>query len=99
MRSRAGGYRDHSILRLSSTRAAPRVQPCQETIMNARNTQSPKVAVVTGAGSGIGLAVAHRLLGAGFSVVLNGRDEGKLARAARELDAGDRVAVSPGHVG
>jgi NAD(P)-dependent dehydrogenase (short-subunit alcohol dehydrogenase family) len=67
--------------------------------MNARNTQSPKVAVVTGAGSGIGLAVARRLLGAGFSVVLNGRDEGKLARAARELDAGDRVALSPGHVG
>jgi NAD(P)-dependent dehydrogenase (short-subunit alcohol dehydrogenase family) len=36
-------------------------------------TQSSKVAVVTGAGSGIGRAVAVALFGAGFDVVLAGR--------------------------
>lgn len=67
--------------------------------MNAQKKQSPQVAIITGASSGIGFGVARRLLQAGFSVVLNGRDEAKLARAARELDAASRVALVPGHVG
>ena len=33
----------------------------------------PQVALVTGAGSGIGRAVCHSLLGAGYCVVLAGR--------------------------
>jgi NAD(P)-dependent dehydrogenase (short-subunit alcohol dehydrogenase family) len=67
--------------------------------MNATNEQSLRVAIVTGAGSGIGFAVARRLLEAGFSVVLNGRDEAKLARAARQLGEPSRVALLAGHVG
>lgn len=41
--------------------------------MNAERTASPKTAVVTGAGSGIGRSVALELLAAGWSVALAGR--------------------------
>ncbi len=44
-------------------------------------------ALVTGSGQGIGLALAQALSGAGAAVVLNGRDEAKLARAAQALRA------------
>jgi NAD(P)-dependent dehydrogenase (short-subunit alcohol dehydrogenase family) len=46
-----------------------------------------KVAVVTGAGSGIGRACAHGLLGAGYAVVLVGRRAEALETAARESGA------------
>jgi NAD(P)-dependent dehydrogenase (short-subunit alcohol dehydrogenase family) len=55
--------------------------------------------VITGGGSGIGLDLARRFLAEGSSVVLNGRDVDKLARAAAALDADGRVAIVPGHVG
>jgi NAD(P)-dependent dehydrogenase (short-subunit alcohol dehydrogenase family) len=45
-------------------------------------TQSEKVAVVTGAGSGIGRAVSIALFDAGFDVVLAGRREEALAETA-----------------
>jgi 3-hydroxybutyrate dehydrogenase len=45
----------------------------------------PPVAVVTGAGQGIGRAVALRLSAAGHRVALVGRDAGKLDRVAAEL--------------
>jgi NAD(P)-dependent dehydrogenase (short-subunit alcohol dehydrogenase family) len=44
--------------------------------------QSPKIAVVTGAGSGIGAAVAHALAGEGWVVVLAGRRRDALESAA-----------------
>ena len=40
-------------------------------------------ALVTGSSQGIGLALARGLAEAGASVVLNGRDAGKLARGGR----------------
>ncbi|MHA6626585.1 SDR family NAD(P)-dependent oxidoreductase [Pseudonocardia sichuanensis] len=43
------------------------------------------VAVVTGAGQGVGLATAQRLAATGHRVVLVGRDRGKLDRAAAEV--------------
>jgi len=43
------------------------------------------VAVVTGAGQGIGLATAQRLCEAGYRTVLVGRDRAKLHRAAAEI--------------
>jgi NAD(P)-dependent dehydrogenase (short-subunit alcohol dehydrogenase family) len=55
--------------------------------------------VITGAGSGIGFDIARRFLDEGASLVLNGRDEEKLARAAAALGKPDRVALVPGHVG
>jgi len=48
-----------------------------------------RVAVVTGGGKGIGLAVTRRLAMEGAKVVLTGRDGGALESAAREVrDAG-----------
>jgi NAD(P)-dependent dehydrogenase (short-subunit alcohol dehydrogenase family) len=42
----------------------------------------PRIAVVTGAGSGIGAAIAHALAGAGWTVALAGRRPGALASVA-----------------
>lgn len=46
-------------------------------------TVESKIAMVTGAGSGVGRAVAQSLLNAGWSVVLTGRRQEKLDETAR----------------
>ncbi|MEU2043159.1 SDR family oxidoreductase [Nocardia niwae] len=53
---------------------------------------SGKVAIVTGAGAGIGAALAARLVGAGARVVLADLDEASAARVAESLGP-DAVAV------
>ncbi len=54
-----------------------------------------KVALVTGSGQGIGLAIAEGLSEAGAHVVLNGRDRAKLERAGDMLArAGRKVSIS-----
>ena len=59
-----------------------------------------KVAIVTGAGSGIGKASAVTLLKHGYSVVLAGRRADALAEAIREAgDAGGRALAVPTDVG
>ncbi|MBS1673157.1 MAG: SDR family oxidoreductase [Actinobacteria bacterium] len=55
---------------------------------------SERIAVVTGAGSGIGRAVAHAMLAAGFRVALAGRRE----EALRETAAGAPGAAGDGGV-
>jgi NAD(P)-dependent dehydrogenase (short-subunit alcohol dehydrogenase family) len=52
---------------------------------------SPRVAVVTGAGSGIGRAVAIALLAEGYHVALAGRRAEALAETAALAAAGDRA--------
>ncbi|MEO8922807.1 MAG: glucose 1-dehydrogenase [Caldimonas sp.] len=53
--------------------------------MGARFDLSGRVALVTGGGSGLGLAMARGLAEAGARVVLNGRNAAKLATAADVL--------------
>jgi gluconate 5-dehydrogenase len=48
---------------------------------------SGKTALVTGSSAGLGLAMAQGLAEAGASIVLNGRDEAKLAAATKSLEA------------
>lgn len=56
-------------------------------------TDLAKVAVVTGAGMGVGKAVALSLLGAGFRVVLAGRRSEPLAAVAEQSGVGERALV------
>src|SRR5438552_3404282 len=55
------------------------------------NRLQGKTALVTGGGSGIGLAVARGLLDEGARVAITGRNEAKLRRAADSLHGGDRL--------
>jgi NADP-dependent 3-hydroxy acid dehydrogenase YdfG len=50
-----------------------------------------KCVLVTGGGSGIGLAVARLFLDAGATVAITGRDADRLKRAAAKLNGGDRL--------
>jgi gluconate 5-dehydrogenase len=64
---------------------------------------SAKTALVTGGGSGLGLAMAEGLAAAGAKVVVVGRDKGKLDAAAKTIGAAaaevcdllDRAALKP----
>ena len=49
------------------------------------NSSPNKVALVTGAGTGIGKAAAKALLQGGFRVVLTGRNLEKLNRAIQDI--------------
>jgi NAD(P)-dependent dehydrogenase (short-subunit alcohol dehydrogenase family) len=63
------------------------------------NSFSSKVAIVTGGGSGIGKEVAARLVNAGASVVIGGRDEAKLKHAAADIGpSGTRVRFHAGDI-
>ena len=54
---------------------------------SAEQPGSPRVAVITGAGSGIGAAIARRLGKRGFRLILGGRTPGNLSAVASEIRA------------
>ena len=55
-----------------------------------------KVALVTGASSGIGAAIALEFAGAGWGIMAAGRDEGRLAEVA---DESENIATWAGELG
>jgi NADP-dependent 3-hydroxy acid dehydrogenase YdfG len=57
-----------------------------------------KIALVTGGGSGIGLAVAQAFLHEGARVAIAGRNADRLRQAAQTLQAGDRLLTCPADV-
>jgi NAD(P)-dependent dehydrogenase (short-subunit alcohol dehydrogenase family) len=59
---------------------------------------SLKIAMVTGAGTGIGKAVSLALLGADYAVVLTGRRKELLEATAKEAPAGSKTLVVPADV-
>ncbi|BBU32722.1 oxidoreductase (plasmid) [Burkholderia sp. THE68] len=63
--------------------------------MSDAANQSQRIAIVTGAGSGIGRAAALALLGDGWSVVLAGRRPAPLEAVIGESNAGARALAVP----
>jgi NAD(P)-dependent dehydrogenase (short-subunit alcohol dehydrogenase family) len=60
---------------------------------------SGKVAIITGAGQGVGLGIARRFAKEGASLLITGRDEEKLNRVVAELqNFGTEVSVYAGDV-
>ena len=57
-----------------------------------------QVAVITGGTRGIGRGIAEAFFEQGASVVVNGRNPEKGARAVEEMNGGDRVFFVPGDV-
>ena len=66
--------------------------------MTTTTNGTAKTVLITGASSGIGLGLAEAYLRRGANLVLNARDEAKLATAAEKLGNPDRVALVPGDV-
>ncbi|MGO4612767.1 SDR family NAD(P)-dependent oxidoreductase [Nocardia sp. 2YAB30] len=58
-----------------------------------------KTIIVTGSSSGIGRDIARAFVERGDNVVLNGRDESKLADVATGLGVPDRVVTVAGDIG
>ncbi|MGZ4896528.1 MAG: SDR family oxidoreductase [Candidatus Angelobacter sp.] len=61
--------------------------------MPANGSGQGKVAVITGGGTGIGLAMARTFAASGYSVVITGRDAKRLQEAAIKI-SGDKQQVS-----
>jgi NAD(P)-dependent dehydrogenase (short-subunit alcohol dehydrogenase family) len=59
---------------------------------------SSRTALITGASRGLGLALAHRLAGEGWTLIIDARGAGALEAAREELAGSTRVIAIPGDV-
>jgi NADP-dependent 3-hydroxy acid dehydrogenase YdfG len=66
-------------------------------VSTSQTDPASPVTLVTGGSSGIGAAIARRLLTAGHRVVITGRNVERLEAMASELDAGPSLRTQPGH--
>jgi NAD(P)-dependent dehydrogenase (short-subunit alcohol dehydrogenase family) len=66
--------------------------------MELMNKLQDRTALVTGGGSGIGLATARAFLAEGARVAITGRSADKLRQAAADLQGGDRLMYHPADV-
>jgi len=62
------------------------------------NTVQNKLALITGGSRGIGFAIAHALADEGCNLIISGRNQARLSRAAKELSKKTRVTALPGDV-
>jgi NAD(P)-dependent dehydrogenase (short-subunit alcohol dehydrogenase family) len=70
---------------------APMSEPTEPVL---RSADSAKVAIVTGASRGIGLAIAQALVDRGIRVAVTGRNEAPLAEAVAQLGPDRSLAVA-----
>src|SRR5579885_2903521 len=61
--------------------------------LNSRRLRAGKVALVTGASQGIGLAIALALATEGYAVVITGRNLPSLTRAAKKIQKRGTVVL------
>ena len=100
-RGRAGPSEGYRIIRALTTRSTAAaeyhvrfIHVFDGNLMSTPNTAN-KVAIVTGAGSGIGKAAALALLKAGYCVGLAGRRADMLEKTVAESGAGTRALAIP----
>ena len=53
----------------------------------------PKIAIITGGGSGLGFAIAEKFIHAGITSIIVGRNENKLAEAKNKLGKGCQTMI------
>src|SRR5882724_1130901 len=83
-----------SSLRSRRYSCGGRTATTRESHVDMTNRMAGRVALITGAGTGIGAATARRLVAEGANVVLCGRRPDPLHEVAAEL--GDAGFVAPG---
>src|SRR5262245_20172785 len=92
-RSDARLARSRHICGCGAVGAARRCRP-MSAVHRDRMRLDGKVAVITGAGGGIGRAIAVEFAGAGAKLVLVGRNTDMLGETAAALDGGDTRVVA-----
>src|SRR5207244_1666134 len=81
--------------------SVPRLPCGRPTLLKGPSSMAStnKIALVTGAGSGIGKAAALALLNEGYAVTLAGRRKDALESVVREAKPGARTLIVPSDVG